>query len=123
MTMDQTTKRAADRMLADLANDGGGTYESGTLLPFTPKVGFAVGLGGVKLPASMVDAELLVRFAKAVATEHETSYVGTWLDNGIVHFDAVVYYGAHARRTAEEQGREANQKAIHDFSTGEDIVL
>ena len=121
--MDRTTKRAADTMLADLANTGGGTYESGTLLPFTPKVGFAVGLGGVHFPASMVTAKLLVQYAKAVTTEHEASFVGTWLDKGIVYIDAVVYYGSHARRTAIEQGREAGQQAIFDFSTGEDITL
>lgn len=123
MTLDKTTARAVNTMLADLANDGGGTYESGTLLPFRPATGFAVALGGIHLPSTMLDAELLARFAKAVATEHAASYVGTWLKGGFVYIDAVKYFSAFSIQQALTEAREAGQQAIYSFSEQKDITL
>lgn len=119
--MDSTLERQANVVLADLVANGGGTYEGKTLLPFTPTTGFAVGIGGIHLPADTVTAEAVVWAMKAVASEYETAFVGTWLDDGIVYFDAVHYVVALDR--AMRLGQQAGQKAIYSFATKEALPL
>lgn len=119
--MDRITERAAKQVLADLVSNGGGTYERGTLLPFKPEGGFAVGIGGLNLPVNLVTVEAVAWAAKAVTTEYEAGFVGTWLHDGKVYFDAVAYYGDAKRALAA--GRAAGQEAIYDFAKQEVIAL
>lgn len=119
--MDQTLERAAHVALTDLTDHGGGTYEAGTFLPFRPEHGFAVGIGGLHLPSDMVGTEAIAWALRAVTTEYEASYGGTWQDNGFVYFDAVRYIVD--RETAIQAGIEAGQKAIFDFGAQKAITL
>jgi len=112
---------AIAKVLADIAEQGGGTYESGTYLPFTPTDGFAVGIGGIRLPEATVTAAELTRWLRAVVTEYEASFVGTWRDGGLVYIDAVRYI--RDLPTALDVARVFRQKAIFDFSTKSSIAL
>lgn len=109
-------------LLADLADHGGGTYEAGTYLPFTPRDGYAVAfIGGVKVSSRGCTLAVLERWLKAVATEHEASFVGTWLDGDMVYVDAVRYI--RSRDEAIAFGIEQHQLAIWDFAAGAAIKL
>jgi hypothetical protein len=121
--MDRTLERQANIGLADLAQDGGGTYQAGTLLKVVWPVGYVVGIGGVALPAANVDAATFVWAARMAATEYNGSFVGTWLDEGRVYFDAVEYFGADRREDAIQRGIALGQKAIYDFGAQADIIL
>lgn len=96
-------------MLASTVENGGGTYEVGTYLPFTPADGFAVGIGGIEVAASAVSVETLRKWVKQVAGEWMTSYVGTWLFGDSLHIDGVVYVRDEdiARAIAIKQGQQA----------------
>ena len=111
--MDQTKARAAAATLADLAQDGGGTYEAETYLPFRPTSGFAVGIGGARIPAAAYDIQTAYWLLRAVSTEYEANYVGTWLDGGMVHVDAVRYI--RDLSSAVVLARAMGQEAIYDF--------
>jgi len=121
--MDRTLEAAANVVVADLADHGGGTYERGTLLPFTPSDGFAVAVGGIHLDAEVVGPENAEWALRAVGGEYETSFVGTWLDDGVVYFDAVMYFAADRGVQALAAGRFYEQKAIYDFATKESISV
>ena len=116
-------------VLRDLAFDGGGTYESGSYLPFRPSDGYSVAFeGGVKVPSRVVTIEFLTTWLKAVATEFESSFVGTWMDQdahgergGTVYIDAVRYI--RSRDEAIAFGIAQHQIAIWDFAAGEAITL
>lgn len=123
MSADRTLEAASNVVLSDLANNGGGTYERGTLLPFTPKVGYAVGIGGLHLPANIVTSRTVQWASKAAASEFNANYVGTWLKDGTVYFDAVRYFGPERRSDALLAGVAAGQEAIYDFAAGESIYL
>lgn len=119
--MDTTLERQANAAVDDLALHGGGTYERGTLLPFTPSSGFAVGIGGIHLPVDVVGPQNLAWAAKCAASEYETAYVGTWLDEGIVYFDGVLYFSHLDGARAIACARFYGQKAIYDFATKEAV--
>lgn len=123
MNMDTIAKAAAQVVVADLAENGGGTYEVGTLIPFKPDSGYAVGIGGARLPAAAFTTQVAYWLLKAVGTEYEANFVGTWLDGGTVYVDAVKYFVPVNRDRALLLGHELGQKAIFDFSTMEDITL
>lgn len=119
--MDSTIANAAATVLTDLADKGGGTYEAKTLIPFRPESGYAVGVGGIHLPAHDTTVEAIEWALRAVAGEYSTSFVGTWLDKGIVYFDAVMYFRDFDSATL--QGRLSGQQAIYDFANGEAVAL
>lgn len=121
--MDRTQEQAASRVIADLVENGGGTYEQGTLLPFRPTSGYAVGIGGIHLPATAVTPEAVVWAMKAAASEYATYYVGTWLNDAVVYFDAVLYFGPERREAAMQAGRDAGQMAIYSFAETEALTL
>lgn len=103
------------------AEHGGGTFEAGTLLPFEPTRGYAVGLAD-GTAATTRNAADLDRAAKAVASEWVASFVGTWLaEDGSVHVDPVAYI--IDRESAERLARENHQIAIYDYAAGESIEL
>lgn len=115
-------------VLHDLAFNGGGTYESGSYLPFSPSDGYSVAFeGGVKVPSRVVTIGFLTTWLKAVATEFSASFVGTWLDDagddagGTVYIDAVRYI--RSRDEAIAFGIAQHQIAIWDFAAGEAITL
>lgn len=114
-------------ILDDLAANGGGTYERETLVPFAPRDGFAVGIGGITMPFDGLTAEQAAWAIGKVAGEYSSRFVGTWLDNGIVSFDAVIYFGLNGSTrdgALSDAGRQAaryGQKAVYDFATGESI--
>jgi hypothetical protein len=122
MAIERITDTAADRVAADLVEFGGGTYEAGTLTPFVPTSGFAVGVGGFNLPADGVTVEQ-IRFGSKVAGEYGELFVGTWLDDGTVYFDAVRYFGADRREAAIALGIAREQAAIYDFGAKASIIL
>jgi hypothetical protein len=114
--------------MRDLATVGGGTYEQGTYLPFTPKDGFAVAFnGGVKATVGQVTLGWLERWLKAVPTEFEASFVGTWADGDTHDLSTVVYLDAvryiRNRDEAIAFGVAQRQLAIWDFAAGESITL
>lgn len=119
---DRTSLRQAAAIVADLVQNAGGTYER-NLLPFTPKVGFAVGIGGVNIPEAEATPEALAWLLPRVAGEHGTSFVGTWADGGRVYIDAVEYYGADRMLAARARGVERGQIAIYDFEMARPVML
>ena len=119
--MDITLKRQADRAIADLVEHGGGTYEPRTLLPFEPTDGYAVGVGGVTIPEAGCTSDVLAWAARAVAGEYITSYVGTWLNDGVVYIDAVRYVKDLNRAFVIGQG--ASQRAVYGFAEKEAIEV
>jgi hypothetical protein len=123
--MDRTTRRIAADILARTVEHGGGTFEGATLLPFEPKVGYAVGIGGVAVPVQTLDIEMVAWVARAVASEYMTSHVGTWLNNGTVFIDAVRYFeaGPAGLARATQVARDAGQLAFYDFGNQKDITL
>lgn len=123
--MDPITKTRIDKVLADLANDSGGTYQAGTFLPQTWDSGFAVATErGLSLPAEWMTPSMLAWAIRQVSRENPgTSFVGTWLDKGVVFVDAVVYYAADRREAAIAAGRAAGQVAIYDFGEKASIIL
>lgn len=121
--MDHTLATAARKVMADLAEHGGGTYERGTLLPFTPTEGFAVVVGGIHLPEKDVTEEAVEWAMRSVAGEFLTAYVGTWVSEGVVYFDAVRYFAADRYLGALAAGEEAGQKAIFDFTDNKAVYL
>ena len=84
--------------------------------PFTPPDGYAVGIGGIRLPLAQVNTESAEWALRHVGSEFNTSFVGTWVDEGWVHFDAVQYFGADRRPEAFVLGWRAMQKAIWSFA-------
>lgn len=120
---DPTSLRAAAFAIATTVEHGGGTFERGTLLPFTPASGFAVAEGGIAIPASAVDQTTFRGLANAVAGEFDRKFVGTWLNGGTMHIDAVVYFSADRREAAIAAGRNWGQEAIYDFAAQDSIYL
>lgn len=123
--MDRIEQAAIHAVMADLANDGGGTYQANTFLPFRPASGFAVGaVAGIALPFEVVTPSMVSWALRQVARENASaSYVGTWLDEGVVYFDAVHYFSAERERAAREAGRHNGQQAIFDFGAKESVAL
>lgn len=122
MQLDPVTAKATDRVLADLRTKGGGTYEAATLLPSEPPSGYAVGIGGLRLPQADVTPESVLWACKAAATEYETPHVGLWLgEDGLVYFDAVRLFDRLDHALAE--GRKYGQQAIFDFAANAAIML
>ena len=120
MTLDRTLEAAAQQAMADLANSGGGTYEAGTFLPFKPENGYAVGIGGIAMKATNVQhADTMAWLMKNVAGEYMTAYVGTWLDEGVVYVDGVVF--CRDINYARTMAREHEQKAFYGFAEKESI--
>lgn len=114
--MDRTTQQQAAQMLADLANDGGGTYERSTFIPFRPKDGYAVGVGGAKFPASGFTIEVAGWLGKACAEEYDELFFGTWLDGETVHIDAVRYFAAGSFDEAHLLALKLQQAAFYSFA-------
>jgi hypothetical protein len=111
----------AQQVLADLAENGGGTYNQRDLTPFSPIAGYAVAIGGAVMPAKDVTADSIIWTCRAVAGEYMTDLVGTWLNEGSVYIDAVRHI--RNRETAIRLGQEAGQLAIYDFGAKESIDL
>lgn len=110
-----------DTMLSRTVENGGGTFEAGTFLPFEPTDGFAVGMGGVKVDAATATDDLLTFWARKVTTEHGASFVGTWLTDGVIHIDAVTYVKAIDR--ALMLGRQWHQLAVYSFAMAESLDI
>lgn len=113
--------RAITGALADLAEDGGGTYEARSLAKVKPTSGYAVGIGGITLPANTVNAEALAWAMDAVAHGYDTDYVGTWLSDGVIFIDAVVLMPD--LREAMALALNHGQEAIYDFLSGESLEV
>ncbi len=120
---DLASERAVGPVLTDLVNKGGGTYQAGSLTPFTPSYGYAVGIGGVTLPVGGVDSESLSWAIGQVASEFRPAYIGTWLDDGVVYIDAVMYFRPERLPEALNTAYQAGQLAIFDFGTQSSILV
>lgn len=119
--MDRILKRAANEALAFTAEHGGGTFEYKTLLLQEWQTGYVVAIGGITFKAECLTADVLAWAAKAVGGEYMTTYIGTWLDNGIVYIDAVRFLASKV--DAVLLGIEHGQKAIYDCANNEVIAL
>lgn len=108
---------AAQEALIATVENGGGTFFGDTLMPVDIRRGYAVGVGGVTLDPAKVTDEVLREWATRVGQEWGTSFVGTWLDNGIFYLDAVQVFAEGRRAAALEAARSSGQKAIYDFAT------
>lgn len=120
--MDKTLATAIATVKADLAESGGGTYEYGTLLPFRPKDGYAIGIGGAAVKADISD-ESLALLLRGVAGEYITAYVGTWIDpwSGVLYIDAVEYTRDIER--AYELARANGQLAFYGFAEAQSFEV
>lgn len=111
-----------NQVIAYTAEHGGGTFEQGTFLPFEPKSGYAVAIGGARVSAE-ADLQVVRMLLHVVPQEYEASFVGTWLEGGTLFIDAVRYFAADRREAALLAGYQAGQQAIYDFAAGESIYL
>ena len=109
------------RIIADLAENGGGTYDALNLQPVTWTTGFAVAIGGVQISADDATPTRIASAVRMVKSEWMTPFVGTWRGGGTVYVDAVEYIRDPGR--AKARGRDANQLSIYDFATGEVVWL
>jgi hypothetical protein len=111
------------KVMADLSDHGGGTYEQGTYLTFAPKDGYAVAIGGITIPTDQAERASLTWAMRVVTKEFGGSLVGTWVTDDKVYIDAVEYFGADRRQAALTAARRRDQLAIYDFAAGEEIRL
>lgn len=107
---------AGQRIIADLVDNGGGTYVAGTLDPFMPDDGYAVGIAGIEVNASDLTAEVAEVTMRDLAKEHGAYHVGTWEKDGIVYIDAVRYFGGAGGQSAVRFAREHNQQELYSFA-------
>lgn len=121
--MKHHTNAQGSLAVAITAEQGGGTFYAGTLQPFTPEDGYAVGIGGAAFPAEAFTAEVAAWLLAAVAAEYRTQFVGTWLHEGKVYIDAVRYFLPDERVKAEVVAINAGQLAIFDFATKTEVTL
>ena len=119
--MDRILERQALAALDFTTVHGGGTFEGRTMLPFTPRDGYAVAIGGMTFKATDVTPDVLAWACRAVTGEWDTAFAGTWVDDGVFYIDAVQYVSNRDRAMA--LGREHAQKAIYDFEAQEVITL
>lgn len=119
--MDRILERYALAALDRTTVMGGGTFEGRTMLPFEPRDGYAVAVGGVTIKADEVTPDVLAWSARAVVGEWDTAFVGTWVEKGVMYIDAVQYVSDRERAMA--LGREHQQLAIYDFAEQEVITL
>jgi hypothetical protein len=93
-----------------LAN-GGGTFDALTLAPFDPDHGYCVGTAP-STAAYVRDIGMIDRVARIIAGEWRSTFVGTWINDGIVHVDPVTY--TVDRDYALSLARKYGQIAIYD---------
>ncbi|MBI2756170.1 MAG: hypothetical protein HYX52_05610 [Chloroflexi bacterium] len=111
------------RTLSDVVNDTfvnhGGTFDAGSLLAVQATHGFAVSFGPAQvLPLDDLTPNVLAGFLANTAPQ---GFLGTWVQDGLVHLDRTVIAPSLdiALRVAELNG----QRAVYDFSTGQDILV
>jgi hypothetical protein len=63
----------------------------------------------------------LVEYVDAWLDRNESSFYGSWVDDGLVYIDAVDVISSYAQ--AVELGKERNQIAIWDLLAGEEVRL
>lgn len=117
-------KTPGQRILSDLAANGGGTYDAVSLVPFTPSDGFAVGVGGLTLhmPAvTVAEAGDIEGIMRDLGAGMSVSYVGTWLQGETLHLDGVVYFPEDDRQGAARCAIMMSQRAFYGFAEGKDI--
>lgn len=124
MFIDTSIQHAATNVINHTIDNGGGTFDPTTLAPVTLDKGYAVAIKGLeyKVPFDTIDEWDVVTHAFNVLShsiDNPGVYFGTWVDNGIVYFDAsdVVQDEATALRIA----REHNQLAVWDFARNSEI--
>lgn len=117
---------AQPSILDATVQNGGASFEAGTLAPFEPEDGYAVGIGGIEMDLDMFRAlgedgreELLRR----IAAEYGASHVGTWLpaSGNVVYIDAVQYFSPLAGQAAWQMAVRTNQQEVFDFGAGRSI--
>jgi hypothetical protein len=107
--------------------NGGGTFRASDLTPVNPTSGYAVAVvrgSAVTLPVRD-SLDLLTRITWAIEDQvqgvYGAEYIGTWIDNGIVHIDPVVILPDYG--SAVIVGRAFGQDSIYSFLTGRVISL
>ncbi len=103
-----------------LAN-GGGTFDNkGNEVK--PRSGYAV--GAVKGTAIIVSAEnpdLIGDAAKIIARRFPDAWIGTWLNDGSVHVDPVIW--VPSLQVALKLARATSQEAIYSFKDGIEVPV
>ena len=112
---------SAQNIIADTVQNGGGTYDAITYEPYDPADGFAVAIGGARIPADRVTPRLVSKAIALLRQEFGTELVGTWLDGDIVYIDAVRHI--YDVGEAKALGREHHQLSIYNFATEEVVWL
>lgn len=99
---------------------GGGTFDL-DLKPVMLDSGYAVGLlrGNNTVLHDMPNNFCTI--AKKIRDVYGSAYIGTWLNDGVIHIDPVVIL--HNRDVAMRIGRHSGQQAIYDFANQESITL
>ncbi len=112
------TQRIVEQTLAN----GGGTFDAKTGLAVRPATGYAVGaVKGTAIKVSVENADLIGDAAKIVAKKFPDAYLGTWVSDGYVHIDPVIW--VPSLEVALHLARKTQQESIWDFSNGNEIVV
>jgi hypothetical protein len=87
-----------------------------------PKGGYAVGgVKGTAIKVSVENADIIGEAAKIIAKKFPGAFLGTWVNDGYVHIDPVIW--VPALDVALHLARQTQQESIWDFANGDEIVV
>ena len=111
-----------DNIVETTLRNGGGTFDPKTGHSVLPPGGYAVGLvEGTLVRVLAENPDVFALVLSAVAKRFPAAWVGTWVKDGEVHIDPVMW--VLDRDEAIYQARRTNQKAIWDFKNGVEIEI
>jgi hypothetical protein len=106
-----------------ILTDGGITVKSRTMLPVSPKRGYAVGQTkdtAIILPDTATDTDIH-RAMFLVWLQYGTRHIGAWHDQGLIHVDPSTI--VQSKRDAIALARENRQMAIYGFAKRDTIRI
>jgi hypothetical protein len=119
-----------EEVVSSSKENGGGTFDVDTNRTLRPKAfggedtGVAVAVHpdrSLVIPEEAFTPEVVARFrSENTDVLGNGSMIGTWVKDGEVHFDITQLHDAE---TATRLGAENAQKAVFDFTSGEDIPV
>ncbi len=111
-----------DNIINETIRNGGGTFDPKTGEQVRPRSGYAVGaVEGTAIIVSIENADLIGDAAKIVAKRFPGAWLGTWVSDGKVHIDPVIW--VPSLDVATKLGKKTNQESIWDFASGDEVIL